>query len=69
MITEQQFNNIVKELIAFVLSFEADSYEEYLAEFSEISPENYYNFDVYSREDIQHIYAYALRARDYLEEL
>jgi hypothetical protein len=59
----------LNKCINYLLDQEADSYEEYLTdEFPEIDPEDYYDVDVYSREDLNHIYAYALQARDYLIE-
>jgi len=59
----------LNKCVNYLLDQESDSYEEYLLdEFPEIDPEDYYDVDVYSREDLNHIYAYALQARDYLIE-
>lgn len=59
----------LNKCVNYLLDQELDSYEEYLnEEFPEIDPEDYYDVDVYSREDLNHIYAYALQARDYLLE-
>lgn len=66
---DQEFKRIAQICIEYIIDFEEDSYEEYLIEgFPEIDPEDYYDVDIYSREDLNHIYAYALQARDYLIE-
>jgi hypothetical protein len=60
---------VFQELVDFVLNFEKDSYEEYLTEeFPEIDEDMFFDLDTYTREDMNHIYAYALQARDYLLE-
>lgn len=65
----QQYNNLVKQCLEYILDIEEDSYEEYLSEeFPEIDEDMYFDLDTYTREDMNHIYAYALQARDYLLE-
>lgn len=60
---------LFQELTDYILDVEDNSYEEFLAEtFPEIDEDMYYDLDTYSRDDMNHIYAYALLARDYLLE-
>jgi len=60
---------IFQELVDYILNFEESSYEEYLSEeFPEIDEDMFFDLETYTREDMNHIYAYALQARDYLLE-
>ena len=68
-ISENEFKRIAQLCIEYIIDFEEDSYEEYLYEyFPEISEDDYSDIEVYGRNDMNHIYAYALQARDYLIE-
>jgi len=61
--------DVFQELVDYILNFEENSYEEYLSEeFPEIDEDMFFDLDTYTREDINHIYAYALQCRDYLLE-
>ena len=60
---------IFQKLVDYLLEEEDTSYEEYLSEeFPEIDEDMFFDLDTYTREDMNHIYAYALQARDYLLE-
>ena len=60
---------VFQKLTDYILNSEETSYEEYLAEdFPEIDEDMYFDLDTYTREDMNHIYAYALQARDHLLE-
>ena len=60
---------VFQKLVDYLIDQEETSYEEYLVEeFPEIEPEDYYEIRVYGRDDINHIFAYTLQARDYLLE-
>lgn len=62
-------HRLFQEIIDYLLKEEGTSYEEYLSEyFPEIDEDMYYDLDTYSRDDLEHIYALALQARDYLLE-
>lgn len=61
--------DIFQKLTYYILDSEETSYEEYLTEeFPEIDEDMFFDLDTYTREDMDHIYAYALQARDYLLE-
>ena len=60
---------VFQKLVDYILEEEDLSYEEYLIEeFPEIEEDMYFDLDTYTREDMNHIFAYALQARDYLLE-
>jgi len=60
---------IFQKLVDNVIYNEEQSYYEYLSEeFPEIDEEDYFDINTYGREDMNHVYAYALQCRDYLLE-
>jgi len=60
---------VFQKIVDYLLEEEQNSYEEYLAEeFPEIDEDMFFDLDTYTREDMNHVYAYALQARDYLLE-
>lgn len=60
---------VFQKLVDYLLDSEDESYEEYLAEeFPEIDEDMFFDVEIYTRDDMNHIYAYALQARDYLLE-
>ena len=60
---------VFQKLVDYILEEEDVSYEEYLSEeFPEIDKDMYFDLDTYTRDDMNHIYAYTLQARDYLLE-
>lgn len=60
---------VFQELVDYILEAEETDYESYLADnFPEIDEDMFFDLDTYTREDMNHIYAYALQARDYLLE-
>ena len=60
---------IFQNLVDNVIYNEKQNYCEYLSdEFPEIDEDMYFNLDTYTREDMNHICVYALRARDLLLE-
>jgi len=60
---------VFQKLVDNVIYTEEQNYYEYLSEeFPEIDEEDYFDIDTYGRDDMNHIYAYALQARDYLLE-
>ena len=60
---------IFQELVDNVIYNEEQNYYEYLSEeFPEIDEDMFFDLETYTREDMNHIYAYALQARDYLLE-
>ena len=60
---------IFYKLINYLTENEETSYHEHLREeFPEIEEEDYYEVFVYGRDDMNHIFAYTLQARDYLSE-
>jgi len=60
---------VFQELVDYILEAEESDYEHYLTdEFPEIDEDMFFDLDTYTREDMNHIYAYALQARDYLLE-
>lgn len=60
---------VFQKLVDYLLDDQESDYEQYLTEeFTEIDEDMYFDLDTYTREDMNHIYAYALQARDYLLE-
>ena len=60
---------IFQELVDNVIYNEEQNYYEYLSEeFPEIDEDMFFDLETYTRDDMNHIYAYALQARDYLLE-
>jgi len=58
---------VFQKIVDYILEEEESSYEVYLTEeFPEIDEDMFFDLDTYTREDMDHIYAYALQARDYL---
>lgn len=60
---------VFQKLVDYIIEEEESDYEQYLTEeFPEIDEDMFFDLDTYTREDMNHIYAYALQARDYLLE-